>query len=225
MGPSFTISQAAEPPKTSPLKKTRLQTDQESETTTRGEPVVQMATAHWKGQKGFGTRLETEGISTLTIEGKDELKPLKLFDFPWLNKTGKGANVGTEGQALGFIGKSGRTDELAGNLYGYPELGRSGIIKWPSIKTTMEIINTSAPVMCHNHDGRVGKGGVPIGTTYNYIDGQGSGQTGTCVLPKDQDQFLTEKVSILVESGQKTYSQRLFMPSVVPGEFPYDPKI
>ena len=226
MGPSFTISQDKEPPKTSPLKKTRLQTDQGidpvtgEKTTTPGEPVVQMATAHWKGQKGFGTRLLTAGKSTLTfeVEGKEELKSLKLFDFPLLNKLGKGANVGTEGQALGFIDISGasRSDKLAGNLYGYPELGRSGIIKWPSVEKTISIINSSVPVMCHNHDDIVGAGGVIMGTAF---DG------GKCVLAAGQDKFLTEKVSILVESGQKTYSERLKMPSVVSGEFPWDPKI
>ena len=70
-----------------------------------------MATAHWKGQKGFGTRLETKGKSTLTIEGKEELKSLKLINFPYFNDTGPGSNVGTEGQAekkpvLYFIGKA-----------------------------------------------------------------------------------------------------------------------
>jgi len=81
------------------LKLTRLQIDDAT-----GDPTVLIKTAH----PYSSARFQTAGDSTLK-------EPIKLQNFPLLNKQGTDSSFGLEGQALGFVQES---YGLFGNLFG-----------------------------------------------------------------------------------------------------------
>jgi hypothetical protein len=76
-----------------------------------GDPIVTIKTKHTRSTPNeFGARIQTAGDSTLK-------EPIKLQNFPLLNKQGSG-NIGTEGQSLSFVDESKEPISLSDNLYG-----------------------------------------------------------------------------------------------------------
>ena len=99
---SIAIASSKEQPQSSPLEFTRLQIDDKT-----GDPTVVIKTSHPQSS----ARFQTAGTDTLK-------EPIKLQDFPLLNKQGNDKNFGKEGQSLGFVQG---TYGLFGNLFGHKD--------------------------------------------------------------------------------------------------------
>jgi hypothetical protein len=101
------IGSSKEQSPSSPLEFTGLQIDSKTK-----DPTVVIKTAH----PHSSARFQTAGDSTLK-------KPIKLQNFPLLNKEGSAWSFGLEGQALGFVDDA---YGLLGNLFGVTTRKGSG---------------------------------------------------------------------------------------------------